>query len=288
MLPELFKIPSLGITIWTYGLLQAVTFIVTLWVAVRLAAADGLPKIKVFFFGIFLCPVFLLGTKLLMILTEWQSYDGDWHRAISVGLPRSVGAYYGGFLTALAVSGFLTRALRLPWRRTVDACAPGVALGGVTARLGCYAGGCCWGKPTDSWIGVSFTEKAHEATGVPINVSLVPIQLIDAGVYLLIFALLLWVRKRRTFTGQVFIAFMMLYSVARFFTEFWRDDPRGQVLGLSTSQFISAMLFPLALAFYYKSATRLVGKSVGKSTEESAVYEPLALSGTRSQPAQPR
>jgi phosphatidylglycerol---prolipoprotein diacylglyceryl transferase len=283
MLPELFKLPVLGIPLSTYGLLQAVTFVVALWVAVRLGAADGLPKIKVYYLGIFLCPVFLLGAKLLMILTEWNTYGGDWHQGNSFVLLRSVGAYYGGLLTCLAVSPFLMRALRLPWRRTVDACAPGIALGGVTARLGCFAGGCCWGKPTDLWFGVNFTEKAHELTGVPIGFSLVPIQLIEAGVYLLIFALLLWVRKRRTFTGQVFIAFMMLYSVARFFTEFWRDDPRGQVLGLSTSQFISAMLFPLALAFYYRIATRLVGKS----TEESAVYEPLTLSGARGQPAQP-
>ena len=254
MLPELFQLAGLRIPVSTYGLLQAITFVVSVSVAMRLAAADGLSKIKVLYLGICLCPVFLLGAKVLMILAEWQQYGGR-VSVFSFDLLHSVGAYYGGFLAAVAISPLLMRALGLPWGKTVDACAPAIALGGVPARLGCFAGGCCWGKPTGSWIGVRFTEKASELTGVPINVPLVPIQLIDACVYLLIFALLLWVRKRRTFTGQVFIAFTIFYSVARFFTEFWRDDPRGQMLGLSTSQFISAVLFPLALVFYYKRAT---------------------------------
>ena len=254
MLPELFKVPGVAAPMTTYGLLQAVTFVLTLSVAIRLAGSDGLPKIKVLYLGICLCPIFLLGSKLLMLLTDWDRYGADWH---SSALTLSVGAYYGGFLAALAVSPLLTRALGLPWGRTVDACAPAIALGGVPARLGCFAGGCCWGKPTSSWFGVTFTETAHRMTGVPIGVALVPIQLIDAGVYLSIFGLLLWIRKRKAFTGQVFIAFILLYSAARFVTEFWRDDPRGQVLGLSTSQFISAVLFPLALILYFKGQTRL-------------------------------
>src|SRR5712692_7755730 len=163
MLPQLFKLPLLGIPLTTYGLLQAVTFVVALSVAARLGGAEGLPKIKILYLGVFLCPVFLFGTKLLMILTEWYKYGADWDRVISLGLLRSVGAYYGGLLAALAVSVILTRAFHLPWRKTVDACAPGIALGGVPARLGCLAAGCCWGKPTGSWIGVNFTEKAHEA-----------------------------------------------------------------------------------------------------------------------------
>src|SRR5215510_5296879 len=171
MLPEIFQMPGFGIGITTYGLLQAITFIVTLWVAVRLAAADGLSKIKALYLGICLCPVFLLGAKLLMILAERQQYEGR-VSVVSFDLLHSVGAYYGGFVAAVGISPLLTRALKLPWGQMVDVCAPAIALGGVPARLGCFAGGCCWGKPTDSWIGVHFTEKANQATGVPINVPL--------------------------------------------------------------------------------------------------------------------
>ncbi len=45
----------------------------------------------------------------------------------------------------------------------------------------------------------------------------------------------------------------MLYSVARFIIEYWRDDPRGEIIGLSTSQFIAIVLFVGALAtFIYR------------------------------------
>src|SRR5262245_739297 len=127
MLPELFHIARLGIELTSYGLLQAITFIVTIWVAVRLAAVDGLSKIKVLYVGICLCPVFLFGAKLLMILAVWQSYEGR-VSAVSFDLLHSVGAYYGGFLAAVAISPLLTRALKLPWGQTADVCAPAIAL----------------------------------------------------------------------------------------------------------------------------------------------------------------
>jgi hypothetical protein len=45
----------------------------------------------------------------------------------------------------------------------------------------------------------------------------------------------------------------MLYSVARFIVEFWRDDPRGEIFGISTSQFIAIILFAGALpVFIYR------------------------------------
>jgi len=102
-------------------------------------------------------------------------------------------------------------------------------------------------------IAVKFTEKAHELTGVPISSALVPTQLIESLSNLVIFGLLIWLRKRRVFDGQIIFAYAMLYSIARFTVEFWRDDPRGYILGLSTSQFISVVMFPLALGLtlYY-------------------------------------
>ena len=80
-------------------------------------------------------------------------------------------------------------------------------------------------------------------TGVPFDSPLIPTQLIEAAANLLIFFFLLWLRKRRSFDGQIIYAYLMSYSVARFVIEFWRDDPRGQVLGFSTSQFIAVLLF---------------------------------------------
>ncbi|HET9530511.1 MAG TPA: prolipoprotein diacylglyceryl transferase [Blastocatellia bacterium] len=247
MLPELFKIPGLDLTVATYGLLLAISFIVALWLTAELAARDGLPKNRIYDLGLYILAAGLVGSKLLMIITEWNEL-GDWRRVLSFDLLRSGGVYFGGFLGSLLASVILMRMWKLPWRKTADAFAPGVALGHAIGRMGCFSAGCCWGKPTTSWIGVRFTEKANEMTGVPIDSALIPTQLIEAAANILIFGALLWVRKRRAFDGQIIYTYLILYSIARFTIEFWRDDPRGSVLWFSTSQFISIGLFLLGAA----------------------------------------
>lgn len=254
MFPELFRIPGLDIPIATYGVLLAIGFIAALWLIARLAAQDGLPKDRIYDLGLYILACSLIGSKVLMVITEWSEYRGEWRRIFSFDLWRSGGVFYGGFLIALLVSVILMRRWRLPWRKTADAFAPGVALGHAIGRLGCFSAGCCWGKPTTSWIGVHFTAKASELTGVPIDSALVPTQLIEAAANFAIFGFLMWLRKRRAFEGQIIYSYMIIYGVVRFTIEFWRDDPRGQVLGLSTSQFISVIMFVLgaALTLYYR------------------------------------
>jgi phosphatidylglycerol:prolipoprotein diacylglycerol transferase len=271
MLPELFKIPVLGIPLSTYGLLLATAFIAALWATARFAERDGLPKNKVYDLGLYILASALIGAKVLMIFTDWDEFRGDWRRMISLDVLRSGGVYFGGFIIALAVSVILMRVWKLPWRKTADAFAPGIALGHAIGRLGCFSAGCCWGKPTSSWIGLRFTEKAHELTGVPIDSALVPTQLIEAAANLLILGALLWLRKRRSFDGQIIFAYVILYSAARFTVEFWRDDPRGWVAGLSTSQFIAVIMFPLGIClmlYFWRKEEKSAGlKDKGQSKE---------------------
>ena len=78
--------------------------------------------------------------------------------------------------------------------------------------------------------------------------SLHPTQIYEAGAELLILGLLLATERRgRPFAGRTFWAYMFLYAVSRFVIEIYRGDPRGEVLGFSTSQFISLVLAPLSL-----------------------------------------
>ena len=65
---------------------------------------------------------------------------------------------------------------------------------------------------------------------------------------LIVFFFLLWLHKHRRFSGQVILLYAVLYSIIRFLIEFLRDDPRGDVFGLttktgfSTSQLISIVV----------------------------------------------
>ncbi len=275
MFPELFKIPYINFTFNTYGFLLALAFITGLYVMGRLAASDGQDKQKVYDLGLWVLAASLIGSKLLMIVTEWDSFYRDNPRQIfSLDFFRSGGVFYGGFLGAVIASVIVMKIYKLPWWRTADAFAPGIAIGQAIGRLGCFSAGCCWGKPTSAWCGVHFSEKGHEITGVPTMVrhladpiqqnvwaerlggllapiKLHPTQIYEAAATLLIFVILLFVYRKRQFHGQVIIVYAILYAIARFIIEYWRDDPRGEFFDLSTSQFIAVVIFIGAMIAYF-------------------------------------
>jgi phosphatidylglycerol---prolipoprotein diacylglyceryl transferase len=254
MFPELFKIPYTSFSFNTYGVLLAIAFVTGLLLMARLAARDGLDRQKVIDLGLWVLAASLIGSKALMVITEWDSsYRENPWQIFSLDFLRSGGVYYGGFIGAVIASVIVMRYYKLPWWRTADSFAPGIILGQAIGRLGCFSAGCCWGKPTTAWYGVHFSEKGHEITGVPVGIGLHPTQLYEAGAALLILAALLLIHRRRRFDGQVILAYAMLYSVARFIIEYWRDDPRGEIFGISTSQFIAIILFAGGLAtFIYR------------------------------------
>src|SRR5262245_32065317 len=141
MLPELFRIPGLNLPISTYGLLLAIAFILALWLTAKLAAGDGLEKSRIYDLGLYILAASLVGSKLLMVITEWNDFRGDWSRILSFDFLRSGGVFFGGFLAALIASVILMRRYKLPWRRTADAFAPGIAAGHAIGRLGCFSAG---------------------------------------------------------------------------------------------------------------------------------------------------
>ncbi|MBA2737705.1 MAG: prolipoprotein diacylglyceryl transferase, partial [Pyrinomonadaceae bacterium] len=196
----------------------------------------------------------LIGSKILMVLTEENV------QIFSLDFLRSGGVYYGGFLGGFFALVILVRWYKLPFWKIADAFAPGVALGQALGRQGCFAAGCCWGKPTDSFLGAHFTEQAHEFTGVPIykdgaDLYLHPTQLYESITMLLVFGILVLIHRKKRFDGQVLIAYGIIYGIVRFTIEFFRDDPRGNLLGLttltglSTSQIISLIVAAGAVIF---------------------------------------
>lgn len=250
MYPELFRIGNFPIN--TYGLLLAVAFLAALLIAAKLAARDGLPRERVYDLGLWMLLAAIVGSKFLMLFTE-PEYRENPLRFISLDFLRSGGVFYGGFLAAVVAGYFLIRRYKLPWWKTADAFAPGIALGSAIGRQGCFAAGCCWGKPTTMRWGVEFTEAGHDVTGVPLGVHLHPTQLYESFGALLIFFFLLWLHRRKRFSGQVILLYAVLYAVMRFTIEIFRDDPRGDILGLttltglSTSQMLSVIVGVAAL-----------------------------------------
>ncbi|HZS46853.1 MAG TPA: prolipoprotein diacylglyceryl transferase [Blastocatellia bacterium] len=289
MLPELFRVPYLNFTLATYGLMMAIAFIVGLYVTSLQARNDERLRARVYDLGLYVLIFGLIASKILMVVTEWSDFRDNPSLLWSLDFFRSGGVFYGGFLGGLLAAIFFINRWGLSWWGTMDAFAPGLAIGHMFGRIGCFSAGCCWGKPTASAIGMHFSERGHDLTGVPTTVAelgsvaqrteweqklgsitapvhLIPTQLIEAISLFVIFITLIWMAKRKPFSGQIVLFYALMYAVARFTIEFWRDDPRGGIWFLSTSQFIALFvaIFSIALLFYKRRHAN-TGVPVGKA-----------------------
>jgi len=246
MHPRLLELGPL--TVYSYGVLLAAAYLLALYFAVVRARRLGLDGDRVLDLGIYIIISALLGAKLLLLVVDFDTFRRQ--PAELWTLARSGGVFYGGLVVAFVVGVWYMRRHHLPVWTTCDALAPGVALGHVVGRFGCLMAGCCYGKPTDLPWGVTFSDPFAAANvGTPLHVALHPTQMYDAGAELLIMAVLLATeRKGKPFAGRTIWFYILLYAVSRFVIEFFRGDPRGATFGWSTSQVISMVLAPLAIA----------------------------------------
>ncbi len=159
--------------------------------------------------------------------------------------------FYGSFLFAIPVMLLFFRKNKLPAFAMLDVMAITTCLVHIFGRIGCFLAGCCYGKPTDTALGVTFTDPVSQAR--PLLTPLHPSQLYEAVYIFLTMLVLLFLRERKKFYGQLFLVYLMLYAVGRFLLEYLRGDlARGFIIEnyLSHSQLI-AMLILLATLFIY-------------------------------------
>jgi len=246
MHPILFEIGSWPV--YAYGVLLALAYLAALQLAVVRARRAGLDGARVMDLGIYLIIAALVGAKLLLVVVDFDYFRTQPRELLS--LVRAGGVFYGGLLTALVVALWLVRRYQLPMWTTADLFAPGIALGHVIGRLGCLLAGCCYGKPTTVPWAITFTDPAaSQNVGTPLGVPLHPTQIYDAGAELVILILLLVTEKKgKPFPGRTFWLYMLLYAISRFIVEIYRGDQRGEIAGISTSQFVSILVVPIALA----------------------------------------
>jgi phosphatidylglycerol:prolipoprotein diacylglycerol transferase len=249
MYPILFEIR--GFPVYTYGLLLAAAYLLGLQFALVRARARGLDSNRVMDLGIWIIVSALVGAKLLLLVVEFDKFGAD--PAELLNLVRSGGVFYGGLIAAVGVALWYLKRHGMPVWTVTDVFAPGIALGHVVGRLGCFFAGCCFGRPTDvPWAVTFHNEFAARNVGTPLGVPIHPTQLYEAGAELVILGLLLVMEHRgRPFPGRTFWAYMLLYGISRFAIEFYRNDPRGMIGSFSTSQFVSLLLVPLSILMLF-------------------------------------
>jgi phosphatidylglycerol:prolipoprotein diacylglycerol transferase len=255
--PHLFTFDFLGweLSLPTYGLLLAVAFLAALWFSLRAARKQGIPTDPIMDLWIAALIFGILGAKVLLYVLDLDYYLKN-PRAILTAI-RSAGVFYGGLIAALAACVVIIRRRGLPGWKIADIAAPAIALAQSIGRVGCFAAGCCFGAPTELPWAVTFTSlEANRITGVPLGLKLHPAQLYLSAANLILFFILLLISRRKRYDGQVFLWYVILYALHRAGLEFTRGDPRGEILGFSTSQVIAAAAVAVAAVLVWYRRTR--------------------------------
>lgn len=220
-----------SITIHGYGLMIALGFITALLMGSYRAKKQGLDPDAVSSIAMLLIICGFLGAKLLYIVVEFEAFMKD---PISV-LGSEGFVVYGGIIVGALTGLIYCRRKKLDCRSYFDLLMPSVALAQGFGRIGCFLAGCCYGRETHSAIGIIFPEGSL----APAGVKLLPTQLISSVGDFAIAGILLWFSSRSKCKGNTGALYLLLYGVGRFTIEFLRNDERGIVGMLSTSQFIS-------------------------------------------------
>lgn len=234
---------SIGpITIHGYGLMIAIGVLSALFVGEARAKKRNMNG-DILYPMTFLCVVLgFFCAKILFCIIEWKSFIQNPANVLAGNGFVVYGGIMGGALTAYVIC----RIKKLRFVEYFDLMLPSVALAQGFGRLGCFLAGCCYGRATDSCIGIAFTNSSFAPNGV----KLIPAQLISsAGMFIIAAILFVYARKKRR-DGKVGALYLILYSIGRFLVEFLRNDHRGEIGALSTSQFISLFVIVFGIIIF--------------------------------------
>ncbi len=261
----------------TYGLLIAGAFLVGIWLAQREARRRGQDAERIADLAFWILVAALAGSRVYFILVNWGDYFGPGRALVATPfgrIPRLLAVwegglvFYGGFIAAALTAWWYMRRHGMRFLPHADTIIPSVAFGHFMGRLGCFSAGCCWGEvahrhlawaarfPPASLAYQTFSTRpdpsayiaADRLTTLPLH----PVQLYEAFGELAIFlVLVLAVRPRKRFHGQVLAAWLLLYAILRTVVEVFRGDvERGVVAGLGVGQWTSLVIFAAGTAIW--------------------------------------
>jgi phosphatidylglycerol:prolipoprotein diacylglycerol transferase len=253
-----------NLVIPTYGVIALFTFLFTLWLIKFYAIKDNFDYRKARDVYLYAACAALVGAKLLAIITEMP---------LIVENPRYIwrilitgGVFYGGLFAGILCIVLYSHFQKINLFLLLDMLFPMVALSMAIDRWGCFASGCCFGKPTTVAWGVKFTNetafKLHaDLPSVPVH----PTQIYLSLNSLIIFIILTFMYRQKKFHGQILFSYLILYAIGRFFIEYYRFDFRGIMLGgyLSTSQLIAlaSLILSLVGLVYFSHKAKKATKS---------------------------
>ncbi|MFW5867219.1 MAG: prolipoprotein diacylglyceryl transferase [Armatimonadota bacterium] len=187
------------------------------------------------------------GSRLMAVALNWGDFAGQpleifkvWEGGLS---------FHGGLIGGILGAALYISRREVSFLRIADLFAPSIAIGYAVTRVGCYLNGCCYGAPSDMPWAIALPHIAGPGDSlVPRH----PAQLYASVGSMVVFALLLLVRKHLHRNGHLFLAYLAFYSAMRFVVEFFRRGASAEAFGpipsLTVAQFASICIALTALA----------------------------------------
>lgn len=230
------------LTIHGYGLMIAIGILCCVALAMYRAKRHGLNQEAILDIAIYGVVSGFIGAKLLFVIVEFDRFVED-----PLKLLGSEGfVVYGGIIAGVLAAILYCKRKKLVFLQYFDLAAPSIAIAQGFGRIGCFLAGCCYGRETDCFLGVTFPEGGLAPSGV----KLLPTQLFSSVGDFLIAGILLFYSGKSKKDGNVGAMYMVLYGAGRFLMEFLRSDERGGFGMFSTSQWISFVIVAGGLALF--------------------------------------
>lgn len=238
------------LTIYWYGVIIAVGAMLGLWLATRESERRGLPKETFVDVVLYAIPIAILSARAYYVIFQWDYYSqnpGDIIKIWEGGI-----AIHGGLIGAFVTGLVFAKKRDISFWKLVDIAAPSIILGQAIGRWGNFMNQEAHGGPVTR----SFLEGLNLPTFIIDQMYINgqyyhPTFLYESIWNFIGFAILLLLRKVNLKRGEIFLSYVIWYSIGRFFIEGMRTDSLMLTEYLRIAQVISIVLVIAALVTWY-------------------------------------
>ena len=249
--PEWMSFLPETVTIHSYGVMIGLGIIFSYLLAIRLGKSLKVDSDKTasIFFWVFIASV--IGGKIFFYFENPEIYFTDPSKMITK--PGGGFVFYGSLIFAIPTLIWYLRKSKIPVWDYLDIVAIYGPLLHLFGRMGCFMAGCCHGKACSPAYGIIFSDPDTKAN--PMNTPVYPTQLYSVILLLGIILFLYFYRNKKKFAGQMFLLYVIIYSIGRGIIEIFRgDEARGYIIDgiLSHSQLIAIVMIAITAIVWMK------------------------------------